>query len=217
MDAVPGQALPSLLGRNRAHGPAVALACEREALVALFGDLGALPAIAADAFRAEIRQEAARLAFDVGAHVPGIGAGHQTRVHDLCDVGAPRVLGLRSRFDGRELVSSHVGDALGDPLDVLLDRDRHVRQHRRALRAGNREQVRVAGYSHAKIGLRAILPFLRQHPAAAALDAEFLQRAGQRVEAGSDHNDVKWVLVAAGANAVRGYFLDRAVGARIYQ
>src|SRR6516165_9168453 len=69
MDAAPGHGLPSLLGRNRAHGSALALAREREALVALFGDLGAFPAIAADAFRAEIRQEAARLAFDVGAHV----------------------------------------------------------------------------------------------------------------------------------------------------
>src|SRR5215469_10751544 len=117
MDAAPGQGLQSLLGCNRVHGSALPLAREREALVALFGDLGALPSITPDAFRAEIWQEAPRLSVDVGAHVPGIGAGHQSRVHDLCDMGAPRILCLRSRFDGRELVSSHVSDALGDPLD----------------------------------------------------------------------------------------------------
>ena len=52
--------------------------------------------------------------------------------------------------------------------------------------AGDREQVRVAGHSQAEVGLRAVLPLLRQRPTAAPLDAEFLQRAGQRVEAGGD-------------------------------
>src|SRR6202163_710160 len=122
LNTVPGLGSVSLFGRNCVHGPALTLAREREALVALFGDLGALPAIPADAFRAEIGQEAARLAGDIGSHVPGIGVGHQGRVHNLGDMGAPRVLRLRGRLDRRELVSSHVGDAFGDPLDVLLDR-----------------------------------------------------------------------------------------------
>jgi len=161
LNATPGQSSSSLFGRNYVHGPALTLARECEALVALLGDLRALPAVPADAFRAEVGQEAARLAGDVGSHVPGIGARHQGRVHDLGDMGTPRVLRLRGRLDRCKLASSHVGDAFGDPLDVLLDRHRYVRQHRGALRAGDREQVRVAGYSQAEVGLRAVLPLLR--------------------------------------------------------
>ena len=86
LNAVPGLGSFSLLGRNRVHGPALTLAREHEALVALLGDLIALPAVPADAFRAEVGQEAARLPGDVGSHVPGIGARHQARVHDLGDM-----------------------------------------------------------------------------------------------------------------------------------
>src|ERR1700730_18441911 len=160
-DAAPGQGSSSLFGRDCVHGAALTLAREHEALVTLLGDLGALPAVPADAFGSEVGQEAARLAGYVGAHVPGIGAGHQRRVHDLGDMGAPAVLRLRARLDRCKLASSHVGDAFGDPFDVLLDRDRYVRPHRGALRAGDREQVRVAGYSQAEVGLRAVLPLLR--------------------------------------------------------
>src|SRR5882762_8268492 len=136
LDAAPGQSSLSLFGRNWVHRPALTLAREQEALVALLGDLIALPAVPADAFRAEVGQEAARLPGDVGSHVPGIDARHQARVHDLGDMGAPRVLRLRDRLDRCKLGSSHVGDAFGDPLDVLLDRHPRVRQHRGALRAG---------------------------------------------------------------------------------
>ena len=117
LDAAPGQSSLSLFGRNWVHRPALTLAREQEALVALLGDLIALPAVPADAFRAEVGQEAARLPGDVGSHVPGIDARHQARVHDLGDMGAPRVLRLRDRLDRCKLGSSHVGDAFGDPLD----------------------------------------------------------------------------------------------------
>ena len=43
-----------LLGRLCTHGPALTLTREHETLVALLGDLGALPAVAADALRAEV-------------------------------------------------------------------------------------------------------------------------------------------------------------------
>src|SRR3981081_1647705 len=113
LNAVPGLGSFSLFGRNCVHGPALTLAREREALVALFGDLGALSAVSAAAFRAEIGQETARLAGDIGSHVPGIGAGHQGRVHDLGDMGAPRLLRLRGRLDRCKISSSHWGDAFG--------------------------------------------------------------------------------------------------------
>src|SRR4051794_33820986 len=89
----------SLFGRNRVHGPDLALAREHEALVALLRDLRAFSAVSADALRAEIGQEATRLALYVGAHVPGVGAGHQGRINDLGDVGAPFVLRLRARLN----------------------------------------------------------------------------------------------------------------------
>src|SRR3984893_8151054 len=92
----PGQGSLSLFGRDCVHGAALTLARGHEALVAPLADLGTLPAISADAFGAEIGQEPARLAGDVGSHVPGIGAGHQRRVRDLGDVGTPAVLRLRA-------------------------------------------------------------------------------------------------------------------------
>jgi hypothetical protein len=68
MNTAPGQGSSSSFGRNCVHGPALTFAREHEALVALFGYLGALPAVSADAFGAEVAQEAARLAGYVGAH-----------------------------------------------------------------------------------------------------------------------------------------------------
>src|SRR5215213_4645277 len=38
--------------------------------------------------------------------------------------------------------SAQVLDGVGDPVDVLLDGDHHVAEHRRAARAGDEEQVR---------------------------------------------------------------------------
>src|SRR6476660_6298987 len=94
-----------LFGCNRMDRPALTLACEHETLVALLGDLGALPAIAADALGTEIGQEAARFAVDVCAHVPGVGNRHQCRVHNLRNMSAPYVLCMGRRLDGHELVS----------------------------------------------------------------------------------------------------------------
>src|SRR5437899_7755344 len=51
LNAAPDQRSLSLFGRNRVHGPALALAREHEALVALLCDLGALSAVSANALR----------------------------------------------------------------------------------------------------------------------------------------------------------------------
>src|SRR5215831_9363735 len=53
------QEASGLFGRDPVNCPALILACERKPHVAVFRNLGALPAISADAFRAEVRQEAA--------------------------------------------------------------------------------------------------------------------------------------------------------------
>src|SRR5262245_40433875 len=132
-------------------------------------------------------------------------------------MSTPCALRLRRRLDRCELVSSHVGDAFSNPFDVLFDRYRHVRQYRGALRASDGEQVRVAGYSQAEVGLRAVLPLLRQRPSAAPLDAELLQGPGHRIEAGGDNNNVERVLLAACADPVRRDLLNWTIGARVYQ
>src|SRR4029450_4944613 len=67
MNDAPGQGRSSSFGRNCVHGSAPTFAREHEALVALLGDLGALPAIPADAFRAEVTQAAARASGESGA------------------------------------------------------------------------------------------------------------------------------------------------------
>ena len=54
LNAAPGQGSSSLFGRNWVHGPALTLAREHEALVAVLCDLGALSAVSADALRPEI-------------------------------------------------------------------------------------------------------------------------------------------------------------------
>jgi hypothetical protein len=83
-------------------------------------------------------------------------------------MGDPLILCLRRRLD-RDLAGlAHVGDAVGDPFHMLLDGYRHIRQHRRALRAGDREQIGEAGDGDAKISVRTIRPLLIQGAAATA-------------------------------------------------
>ena len=56
---------------------------------------------------------------------------------------------------------AHIGEAVGDPVDMLLDRDDHVRQHRRAARTGDDEHVGKARDHQAEIGLGPCGPFRR--------------------------------------------------------
>ena len=65
--------------------------------------------------------------------------------------------GFRSgrRLDRRELALTEVLDAVGDPVDMLFDRYQHVRQHGRAARPGNQEQVGEARHHESQIGERA--------------------------------------------------------------
>ena len=69
----------------------------------------------------------------------------------------------------------------------------------------------------AKVGVRAVHPFAVERAAAAALQVEGLQRAGQRVETGREHDDVARVFLAAGADALCGDLFDCAIGRGIDQ
>src|SRR5262249_25082912 len=53
--------------------------------------------------------------------------------------------------------------------------------------------------------------------AAAALDVQRLQRTGECIEAGGEHNDVEFVFLAAGTDSLFRDFLDRSVSVGIDQ
>ena len=94
-------------------------------------------------------------------------------------------------FDALDAVARMCGDAVGDPLHVLLDRDRHVAQHRRAAGAGDGEQVRETRHLQAEIVARARCPGVRERQAVAAANVHAQQRAGHGVEAGGEDDDVQ--------------------------
>ena len=73
---------------------------------------------------------------------------------------------------------AQVREAVGDPVDVLLDRQRHVATaRRRAARARDREQVREAVDREAEVGARAVRPLVAQRAAAGAADVDVEERA----------------------------------------
>ena len=78
---------------------------------------------------------------------------------DLANMSDPRILGVPLCLDPAKAMAAHIVDAVGDPIDVLLDRRQHVGDHRRAARPGDREQIGETGQRQAEIGARAVLPF----------------------------------------------------------
>src|ERR1700726_4375360 len=127
-----------------------------EPLVPARGHRGAPVAVAADA--PDVRQEDPWLAGDVGAHVPGRGLRVQGLAGDLLHVVGPVGRRLLGRLDNLGPAPARPGQAVADPLYVLLDRNRHVGQHRRAARPGDREQVREPGHGHAQARARSFAP-----------------------------------------------------------
>ena len=127
---------------------------EREALVARGGDGVAVLAVEVEA--ADVGEEDPRLAGDVGTHVPAVGPRVERHVADLGDVVDPAVLGRHGCLDRDLALIPHRDHAVGDPLDVLLDRHHHVAQDGRAARAGDHEQVRKAGDRQPEVVARAV-------------------------------------------------------------
>src|SRR5215469_13138567 len=109
----------------------------REAGIIIRRDLVAFLPVGSDA--ADIGHEDAGLAGDVRAHVPGVGARIERGVADLVDMLDPGFLRLRGCFYSLAAVFPQIGDAVDDPVDVLLDRHDHVAEDRGAARAGDRE------------------------------------------------------------------------------
>src|SRR5580692_1277263 len=97
-------------GRGGKHG---------EALVAARGHRGAVVAVGADA--PDVREEDPGLARDVGAHVPRRRLGVQGAAGDLLHVVGPVGRRLVGRLDDLGPLPAQPGQAVADPLHVLLD------------------------------------------------------------------------------------------------
>ncbi len=121
----------------------------------------------------------------------------------------PALFGRRRGLDGTVAARAHEGDAVGDPVHVLLDRHDHVGQHRRAARAGHREQIGETRNAQPQPGARTRGPFVPQAQATAAADVDLQQAAGHRIEARGEDQAVQRVLLATCAHPGRRDRLDR--------
>ena len=164
-------------------------AVEGEAQVVAADDLVAGLPVAVDA--RDVWQEDARLPGNVGAHVPGIGAGKEGDVGAVVHVLHPARLRRRRRLDDVELRGAHVVEAGRHPVDVLLDGHGHVREHRRAPGAGDHEEVGEPSRHQAQIGLGAVLPLVRERLTGAAAHVDRDDGARHRVESRRKHDGVE--------------------------
>ena len=133
---------------------------ECESLIPVRYDLLAFAAIVGEA--ALVGHEDPRFAGDVGAKVPAVGGSLQTNPSDLLVMVPPLLFRLWLGLDRCVVVSAHIGKAVGDPVDMLLDSGEHVGEDRRAAGSGDGEQVREVGdeHSHDRGGLG--IPFVPQ-------------------------------------------------------
>src|ERR1700730_14684932 len=135
---------------------------QRESFVVLRRYFVALLAVDSDA--ADVGHEDARLARHIRPDIPGVGGGIEGFVGHFVDVLEPQGFSFDSGFDAIEVVPGQVADAVRDPVNVLLDRDDHVAEHRRATRTRDDEQVGEASGGDAEIGSRTVGPLGLQRP-----------------------------------------------------
>src|SRR5207244_5219231 len=107
--------LATLSGHSASHSERLFLSLrghpDLEATVAARGDVVAGLPVDPDA--ADIGHQDARLAGDVGAHVPRVGARIERLIADLVDMRDPALLRLRRGFDGPAATLHQIGDAVG--------------------------------------------------------------------------------------------------------
>src|SRR5271163_195242 len=134
---------------------------QSESLVVIHGDLVTFRAVGSDP--TDVGQEHPRLAWDIRTQVPGVAANTQRpALGDSANMLDPCVLCSFRRLDGSHVPLIEPGDAVGDPVDVLLDRVNHVGGHRWALRAADTEHVREPGDADPQVGARTPRPSVTQ-------------------------------------------------------
>ena len=102
-----------------------------------------------------------------------------------------------------------VGDAVGNPVHMLLNGDDHIGEGRRAASPGNVEQVGKARHRQAEVIERAGFPFVLNPQTAAPAQVQPGMRAGHRIESGGQHQRIQRVGLAMGDQAGRGDFVNR--------
>ena len=127
----------------------------------------------------------------------------------VLDVLVPSGFGQRGRLDRLEAFFAHVLEALGHPVDVLLDRHGHVRQDGRAAGPGEHEEVREPGGHEPQVRGRPGRPLLLEGQAVPAGDVRSHQGAGHGVEAGGVHDGVEAERLVRRLDAVLGDADDR--------
>src|SRR5437899_1466275 len=140
---------------------------------------------------AGVDQHLALLAWDVGAHVPGLRAREQSRIDQFGDMVAPGFLRFLRRLDPAEVVTPHVLDALNDEVALQLGAGRPVAERRRALRAIDIEQIREVRARHAQMRARAAGPFLTQRLAFRAANIDAGQAAREEIEPRRQYENVE--------------------------
>jgi hypothetical protein len=121
----------------------------------------------------------------------------------------PRILGRLGRLDRADPLALAISDGVGDPFDIMLDRDRHVGRERRIARAADRQQIGEAGKAHAEIGARPIRQPVGKCHAAAPDDVHRAERPGDGIIAGRKHDRVERIVRVAGADTGRRDGRDR--------
>ena len=102
----------------------------------------------------------------------------------------PRLLRLRRRHNPPAPAVPHIGNGLRHPLHQRLRRPHKV-AHRCRI---HREQVRIARAGHPHIGARPVGELLLQYLPAHALNVYLVQRAGHRVIARGENDDIQLKL-----------------------
>src|SRR6266567_71203 len=157
---------------------------------------------------AGVGQHLALLAWDVGAHEPGLRAREQGRVDQLGDMVAPGFLRLLRRLDPAEVVTPHVLDARNDEVALQLGATRPVAERRRALRAVDIEQIGEVRARHAQMRARAAGPFLAQRLAVRAANVDAGQAAGEEIEPRRQYQNVELDFPVRRLDTRRRYSFD---------
>ena len=130
----------------------------------------------------DIGQEHARLARNVGPHIPRVGRRVQGDGGAVVDVLVPARFRHLGGFDRLEALNSQVVEAVDDPVDVLLDRHDHVGQHRRASGPGEGEEVRETDGRETEVGRRTVGPLLPEGDPVPSGDVDADERTRHGVE-----------------------------------
>ena len=102
-------------------------------------------------------------------------------------------------------------DAVGDPVDVVLDRKNEAGECARAAGTGDVQKIRKAGRRQAEVILRAVAPLVPNGKPVPGPQVHLFPSAANGVEPGCENERIKFVFPPARHETARGDGLDRAL------